>query len=209
MVIEHSFVTTLDAGEAMSRASDFLQQRGFEVEPRAAFSVAAPAPIIAAGAATLAPPPQQQGWTDLSVKRGKKNVARARDATECPQRIHLEWDRGRVSVAASITPKPSQRSVLIWGVVGVAIMAASSRGKKTGREESELMLSIARSLEQLLGTGVEQQPQGMIVGQEWDFAEQRIKEASRRARRRSWIFLGILLAAIAAIIVIIAIAASK
>src|SRR3712207_6576985 len=82
MVVEHVFVTTLEAPDALTRASEFLAAGGFVVQEQKAFPLG--------------------GWNAVEVTRGKSNAARAKSVEELPQRVRVEWDRGRVTVAAYI-----------------------------------------------------------------------------------------------------------
>ncbi len=86
MIVEHSFVTTLEAPDAMRVATDFLQECGFTAEAQGAFQV------------------NDQGWKTLQFRRGKRKPSQARAFAELPQQLSLEWDRGKVDMAASILP---------------------------------------------------------------------------------------------------------
>jgi hypothetical protein len=75
MLAEHTFVTTLDADEALGRATGLLQELGFAVELN----------------------------TDaLEARRGKRDPARARNHNQLPQSVRLEFDRGRITAAVGI-----------------------------------------------------------------------------------------------------------
>jgi hypothetical protein len=161
VVIEHTFITTLEATDALSRASTLLQEGGFEVAGNSAFQLGANA------------------WTELEAKRGKKNPARARDATQAPQLVRLEWDRGRVNLAASVTPNPTHVGSLRWGTVAVT---ASPTGRQAKRMKPyvDLMTSVARSVELLLSSQLPPDE----ARREWVQVEQGIIAAGRRKRRR-------------------------
>jgi hypothetical protein len=75
MLIEHSFVTTLDMPAAMSHAAAFLAYFGFKVQS------------FEAGR--------------LEAIRGRVRATAAR-VVQLPQTVHLIFDRGRVTIAASI-----------------------------------------------------------------------------------------------------------
>jgi hypothetical protein len=185
VVIEHSFVTTLPSTDALTAASELLAKHGFVAEVQEGFRLG------------------ETQWTVLQMKRGKKSIARAKDPTECPQRIRLDWDRGRVTVAASIQAKPRRRRFYIGGLLGYAIAASMTArsGGKDSKDYSDLMIFIANSLEDLLW----RQSSPEIAEQGWISFEQGLKDKAKKARRRSWIilgiFLGVIIIAIAAIVI--------
>lgn len=76
MLVEHAFVTTLEAGPALEEATMLFKSLGFEME--------------------------EQSDRLLVARKGVKNAARAKSAAELPQRIRLEFDRGRIQLAATI-----------------------------------------------------------------------------------------------------------
>jgi hypothetical protein len=83
MVVEHVFVTTLDAPVALHLCTDYLQQRGFAAREQQTFPVGGE-------------------WTATELTRGKKNAARAKNVRDVPQTVRIEFDRGRVTVALAI-----------------------------------------------------------------------------------------------------------
>ena len=177
MVIEHIFITTMESPEALTAASNLLREGGFAVLNNGAF--------------------QMGGWTDLEVNRGKKNVARAKDVTECPQQVRLEWDRGRVTVAASITTRPRHTKAFAWSrkIGGVAF--PPSKVPKKERAYADLLTVITRSVELLLAQRRSQEE----ARREWAAVETQMKADSRRTRRRNailgfsilGIFIGLLI----------------
>ncbi len=140
MVVEHTFVTTLPPTQAMHAASEFLAARGFtsDAGPRAFAVGDGPAAV----------------WDQLQVHRGRPPLAarNARHLLQLPQQVRLEWDRGRVTVAASI----------------------ADRFKKADRVA--LLTGIANGLDRLLAQG---QP-GEVAGAEWAAVEQRVNAGRRR-----------------------------
>lgn len=97
MVIEHSFVTTLEPMLMLRQAHDCLAARGF---------------ICTQGTEPI------RGKTDawsIEMKRGKDNPARAKHIVESPQVARVEYDRGRVSLAVSIVAprKNVERHILL------------------------------------------------------------------------------------------------
>jgi len=121
MVVEDDFVTTLDADAALSLAHD-----GF------------------------APPPAPQSPSPLSfihVRRGRRRPGRYTRLRELPQEVRLEYDRGRVNIAASIEPRGRDRYVhaeLLVAIVATLRLlltgqvASEQAGATLGAVESEL-----------------------------------------------------------------------
>jgi hypothetical protein len=184
MVIEHTFITTLEPNHALGAASTLLQAGGFTVQQNSAFQVGG-------------------GWTDLEVSRGRKSEAYAKDVTQCPQAVRVEWDRGRVVVAASITQKQRKGRGFKWSGNSSAVTYPLSGAPAKDRVYADLMLVITRALELLL---VQQLPPEQAM-QSWMMVEQQMKEESRRDRRRgNIIILSILGVFFAIIIIVIAVA---
>ncbi len=77
MIVEHTFVTTLDAAGALGAATDTLCALGFADDPASSDSMA-------------------------TYRRGKKKAGRARRLRDLPQQVIVEYDRGRVTLAALI-----------------------------------------------------------------------------------------------------------
>lgn len=90
-MLEHTFITTADAAVALSGARKLLSELGFKERPCSGDAV--------------------------EFYRGKASSRRAARADELPQNIRLEYDRGRISFAASIQchrkPQPLHRSMLL------------------------------------------------------------------------------------------------
>jgi hypothetical protein len=162
VVVEHVFITTMEAHEAMLAALAMLQSHGFSASAAArAFEVAAPG--------QTAPPV----WDQLEVTRGNKKIARAKSVADLPQSVRLEWDRGRVTVAASIA------SVLPGRSGGSFAFSAEGVQTKKLNRHVDLMTSLATSLEALLARR-EPLEQARIT---WDAAEARMAEDLHRRRR--------------------------
>ncbi len=142
MVVEHTFVTTLPPTEAMHAAAEFLSARGFT-------SASAPRAFAIGDAGAGV-------WDQLEVRRGRDplSAGRARHLLQLPQQVRLEWDRGRVTVAASI---------------------ADRFGKK---DRVALLTAIASGLDRLLA---QRQPPE-VAAADWGAIESRIERARRRSR---------------------------
>ena len=150
MVIEHTFVTTLEAADTLRLASDFLRWWGFEAQVEGGFQLGQPA------------------WNAVELRRGMKNPARAKSLSDLPQQVRLEWDRGRVTLAAAITPRA--------GAFGTPKSLAN-----TDPLHQQLLMAIAQSLEMLL---VHRYPPEQAA-QPWQLVEARIQEKATHGRRRS------------------------
>ncbi len=161
MVIEHSFVTTLEATQALESSFRFLQSRGFSPNHG---DVMRP----------------QATENRLELKRGKENPARARNVSELPQSIRLDFDRGRVSLAISITPSTA------WGGRSFSTSDGGVQIKDVEKPNRlklnhDLVVGIAYGLERLLVVGV---PAEAEAG-DWIDAEEKIIEAARRRKRQT------------------------
>ena len=153
MVIEHTFVTTMEAEEALRTASEFLRRHGgFEPEADRAFQLGRP------------------GWNVIELKRGKKSASRAKLVSELAQQIRMEWDRGRVTLAASIAPR-----------TGAFYGTDTSPRHVRNRLAAELMTAIARSLELLLAYRMPPEQ----AARPWDQAQAQVDEQRRREKRRN------------------------
>lgn len=184
MVVEHEFVTTLDAPAALSAAARFLAQGGFASQDQA-FTVGQPQ------------------WTTLEMKRGKKSPARAKTIAQLPQRIIVNYDRGRITVAASITASHA------WGGsanfnIGFGIDACGESPKKMILHQ-QLLIAIANGLDQVVAKG---QPHE-IAQADWLRTEQLIQEAAKKRTRRQLITAGIIILIFATLITLVILAAHR
>ena len=161
MVIEHSFVTTLDSAEALESSFRFLESRGFS--PNNGDNLRS-----------------QVTANRLELKRGKENPARARNVSELPQSIRLDFDRGRISLAISITPSSA------WGGrsftnsdVGVQIKDVENPSRL--KLHHDLLVGIAYGLERLVGERLPPEE----AARDWTYAEEKIVDAARRRKRKT------------------------
>jgi hypothetical protein len=161
MVVEHTFVTTLEAPVALRAASVLLGQFGFAAQAQTVF--------------------QMEGdWNTLEMHRGVTKYRRSRGVRHWPQQVRLEWDRGRVDVAVSITP-PSR---------GRFDSNSGKLRKKENAAVQQLLLSIAQALELLLASKVPAEQAENVLRQ----LDLQLEEDARRSRRRSRIILVVVLA---------------
>ena len=173
MVVEHAFITTLEAPDALRLASHFLASRGFEATAQGAFAMG------------------PEGWNVLEMTRGRKRAQRAKSVVEYPQQIRLEWDRGRVTVAASAL-SPQENQVRTW----------NTRPKGAPAQlQQQLLLGLCTHLQQLL----EAQLDMTQVAYAWTASEEQIQKQDRsRRRRNTWIAITLLVLFFAMIGAIIA-----
>lgn len=174
MVVEHSFVTTLPESAAFERACSFLQARGF---------TPIQSPVVSPSTAPL------------EFRRGKTNPARARSVSELPQTVRVEFDRGRVSIAASITPSAH------WGGSSftqneLTTKQADITNPKRMKLHTDMLMGVVLGLEALIGRGVSEESAAQL----WLVAERQIALAAHRRKRRNAIVLAGLVVFISAII---------
>jgi hypothetical protein len=155
MVVEHTFITTLEPEQAMQTALNFLQERGFVSDGPSGFRFA------------------NDAWTSLKVRRGKTTVRAAMNAVELPQTVRLEWDRGRVVVAASMDVPAKQLPA-----------------------HQSLLVNIATALEELLARRVAP----AHAGQSLRYLEESLVEEARRKRRKRTTTLLVVLVIVIALI---------
>ena len=161
MVIEHNFVTTLPPSQALTRAWEYLAPRGFERIDSQRFDIAA------------------TRWTTLEMRRGSKSAGR--NVVKLPQTVRLEWDRGRITVAAAIEPFSAWGGSIFSGTNGI------SKAKRT-KLHTDLLNAIALGLQQLLDcTGPMQNDYSR-----WDLAEKNIADAAHRRNIRSLVVIVVL-----------------
>jgi hypothetical protein len=183
VVIEHTFVTTMDSPQAIRAAMSFLGERGFTSAQNPAFPVA--------------PTPSQMDT--LHMRRGRANPNRAKSVAELPQTLRLDFDRGRVTVAASITPSHA------WG--GSRWTSVGAAGERADRMvmHQKLLTSIVIGLELLLA----QREHPVTASREWQLAEAHIVDEARRRRRRNAITLIVFVAVVTLLVALLILSASR
>lgn len=145
MILEHSFVTTRGEHGVLQDARDALLSLGYAPEP-------------------------EQPPSSVCSRRGSTKASRAKDITRLPQRVRIGFDRGLVTVAASLE---------VYG-----------KEKDTHRQ---LLLALATLMEAHLGRGQPLAP----IRSDWDRMHDDIQ---RRARRKHRITLAIALIIVGAIV---------
>lgn len=160
MVIEHEFVTTFSTQDVINMAWQFLSARGFVADT-------GQEPVQVTGPERAA----------MEMRRGRKSVGRACGTIELPQRIRIEFDRGRVSVAASITGQTRSFTV--------ATPRDPAPGSAKGRALTELLMALVHALEAEL-------THGDLHGQATaalDALETQLQQQAQKRRRRGRTFL--------------------
>jgi hypothetical protein len=150
MVVEHTFVTTLEAPEAMRAVGTMLAELGFVAEVQNAFAI-------------------EPAWNSIDMRRGKAKTRRG-GMLKWPQQVRVEWDRGRVDVAVAVYP-PAR---------GRLDTNASKLGKKQKAAVEQWLVTLAQSIEFLLGHKLPQpEAQAGLVRLEQELAE-KDRKARRR-----------------------------
>jgi len=173
MVVEHTFITTLPEPDALRMAWELLHSRGFTPLP----------------AAELAARPPASNAVEL--RRGRPNPDRARSIVELPQFVRVEWDRGRVVVAASITPRTWMNRQYTPGT----IMTKPINARQPDQEN--LLMAVIWALEQLLAH--RRPPAECVAG--LDQLQAQLIDKARRGRRKGWLIVGGIVLAFVAFIV--------
>jgi len=128
MVIEHTFITTLEPKKVFEQIHSLLHSTGF---------------LIGTGSLDQL----NTGKASMEMTRG---LGRNADPKRCYQRVQVEFDRGRVTVAASIMP--AQRGS--FGLVASSYNAIEPKPTSVwGKPYADLMIALAQALENLLAKG--------------------------------------------------------
>ena len=172
MVVEHVFITTMEAPEALQAASQFLARRGFSARPQEGFA-------MGAGGA----------WNVLEMARGTHNPRKAKSVVQYPQTVRLEWDRGRVTVAAASTSYQEARS---------DYMGRRNKGK-VAQWQQQVLVGLVTQLQNLLEGRMD--PEQLAAT--WTAEEDELHERDRRRRRRNvWTAVVIVVLFIGALVAI-------
>jgi hypothetical protein len=174
MVVEHEFVTVIPAERAMQTVIDFLVSRGF---------IASPVP---------ANPQTEPLRHDVDLQRPAGKLGKW--TVILPQRLRLEYDRGRVAMAFSVSPdtdwKNESRRRFFGGRPTPSVV----------KEQADLLITEACAVEALLADG--RLPEQCAAA--WVDAESTMTDAARETQRRLFRNKMIVLGAIAAFVVTLA-----
>lgn len=135
------------------------------------------------------------------MKREKEKAAKAKSVSELPQRVLLNYDRGRVTMAASIVANHA------WGsstAFSVSVNGADESRKKMVLHQ-QLLLAIATGLEMAVAKGHSYE----VAAAQWHDAERQIAEAARKRQRRQMVIIGIVVAVLVAVVGLVIIAAAR
>lgn len=108
MLVEHAFVTARPAPDIMADLALFLTHLGFELESKTPLDV-------------------------VEATRGKKKSSNGIRISRLPQRVHLTYDRGRISLAANIEVRGKEypeHEILLLAVADVLQRRAEGRGSE-------------------------------------------------------------------------------
>jgi hypothetical protein len=172
VVIEHTFITTLEPKKVFEQVHSLLHSAGFLIGPGSLDQ-------------------RDTGKACMEMTRGHGRNA---DPRRCYQSVHVEFDRGRVTVAASI--RPAQR--------GSFAISASSNGvepKPTsawGKPYADLMITLARTLEAVL---VKSQLPAEAT-QPWFQLEDQIVGRAQTLRRKRWLVVAFIVGLLLFLIVL-------
>lgn len=160
MLLEYSFITTAEQSEAFQFASDVMAVLGFLHDPMA-------------------------GANSLSWSRGVKVGRKAKKLHEVPQRVMLSFDRGRITVAATIEEVP--------------------QFAKEKKVLEAYLIALANTLDMCIG----QRMTIENVRQQWDAANEEMAVRDKKRRRAQvWritialLFVAMLFAVVIAVAVI-------
>ncbi|MBX3317553.1 MAG: hypothetical protein KF902_11920 [Phycisphaeraceae bacterium] len=130
MIIEHTFVTTLDPDDAFAGADQYLGPLGFERPME--------------GIDTSSPDHGFREWT-----RGKDNPAKAKVPTQLPQRLRMDFDRGRVTMAYAVTFTHPAKAAKHLKASALALCAGVEQ-LLTGARSCDELITEVRELEEEL-----------------------------------------------------------
>jgi hypothetical protein len=155
----------------MTRGADLLERLGFQPaleDSSEARRCSGCGVQLEVGGTATCPQCNQSLAVTRTFRRGKAAPQQAPYAiAQQPQRVAVEWDRGKMTIAASILPA----------------------GKPTAMH-SELLMTLANVMEAHVGAGVSLDQ----IGAQWQDLHQRLRKHDRRRRLPRDITLGLLAA---------------
>lgn len=77
MLVEHSFVTTIDGEQALERAGEFLSSVGYQLV-------------------------SSTPGKEILYRRGNEAIRHLTNFNDLPQQTHVSFDRGRLDIASSV-----------------------------------------------------------------------------------------------------------
>lgn len=159
MVVEHVFVTTNDSSTTLSKASELLRRFGF-----------------AASGQGIPLTPDMPSVLEMKRGRARRSFQLTPSGLNLPQKVSLTWDRGRVTVVATIDNPQLDASL-------------RQRATKPVRLQEKFLLTIASALDGLLSPNgdMERAAQSILK------AENEIRAHSRRVKIGCWTVIAIVI----------------
>ncbi len=148
MLVEHSYVTTVPAEKILTETAEALQSLGYRV-------------------------PVRSQDTRLEAERGLAKCHKAKRFSDLPQRVSVEYDRGRVMLVAQVE---------IY--------------RKRHKLHEQMLLALARMVESVAGDEEARQ----AARRQWEEVNAAIETLARSRCLRSWIVAAILVSLIGALI---------
>jgi hypothetical protein len=171
LVIEHIFVTTCTPHDIVGRVGNLMNAHGFAAAPQVAFSV----------------DPNQPMQLEYRKKGGRRSFRlRQPSLSECEQTVRLDFDRGRVTLAAALTHHAS---------ANVTIGTPGKRAKKILTFQENILFGLAHGVE-----GVLSQPPAPDAAARWDAAIAAADTHARRASNRTLLIFLIVVALLGALV---------
>ncbi|MEX2213085.1 MAG: hypothetical protein WD768_03090 [Phycisphaeraceae bacterium] len=178
MLVEHTFVTTLEWKEVIQQLVDPMEQMGFRWEVQCAVCGYDVRGSLREGRTLCSecgkPAP-------LVFTYGKKSPGKAKGISDCPQRIQIDFDRGRIMIGAALTP----------------------RGKAKG-PHGHLMTDLVRGLEHFLIGGIPFDE----AFRKWKHNSVIFDEEAKRKRRQGCTIAIVIVFGLIGLIILIAVLAS-